>query len=84
MGDSFPEKSGRDPDVEWLLSPLGKWMIQHEAELAAVIESAEFADWEDLATSFAAAGLLDVHGWLPDAAAAEETWRRVRERAKFW
>jgi hypothetical protein len=84
MSDQLHERFRRELEREWLLSPLGKWMIEHEAAVAALIAGAEILDRDDLATSFATAGLLDVRGRLPDAATTEETWRRVRSRPRFW
>ncbi|MGG5818196.1 hypothetical protein [Falsiroseomonas sp. HW251] len=48
-----------------------------------MIAGAAMVDWIDLNDSFAAAGLPDIRGCLPDEATTEATWRGVRSRPRF-
>ncbi len=84
MSSDLYRRFAAELDREWLDSPLGQWLTEHEQEVADLIDGAETVDWTDLADSFAQAGLLDARGRLPNAETARETWRRVRERPRFW
>jgi hypothetical protein len=67
-------------DEEWLLSPLGAFMAEHRRELARLLKGTP--DWDQVAQTFAQAGLHDVRGRTPRAETAKETWRRVASAAR--
>jgi hypothetical protein len=71
---------GAVPDEEWLLLPLGAFMTEHRRELAQLLKGTP--DWDQVARTFAQAGLRDARGRAPSAETAKETWRRVASAAR--
>jgi hypothetical protein len=71
----FAEELAKAP----LHSPLGRWMQEHRAEVAAVLKGRR-ADWQRIAETFGAAGLRDHLDRKPTAETARQTWRVVAGR----
>jgi hypothetical protein len=61
----------------WRISPLGRRLAEHHAEVARLLRGRRDPPWDRLAADFAAAGLTDGRGRLPDAETARITWEAV-------
>ncbi|MDB5415312.1 MAG: hypothetical protein JWR10_3647 [Rubritepida sp.] len=72
----FADEIERQMEARWHDSSLGAWMADHHDEVAALLRTGAM-NWASAAAAFGWKGLRAAGGKIPDAKAAEETWKRV-------
>ncbi|MDB5413075.1 MAG: hypothetical protein JWR10_1410 [Rubritepida sp.] len=80
----FAEEIERQMEARRHDSSLGAWMADHHDQVEALLRKGTM-NWNSAAAAFGLKGLRVAGGQIPDASAAEETWKRTnalrRERA---
>jgi hypothetical protein len=79
--DPLQERFRAELEETWRGAPLGRWMMEHRAELARLLRGRE-PDWDRLAADFAAAGLTDGTGRRPTGEGVRLTWASVKAAAR--